>query len=271
MKKDIKIIAEIGWNHMGDMNLAEKMIINAASTGADYCKFQTWKVKNLKNGPWDTDGRLEIYKKAELSDEQHKKLVQICDKNNIKFMTSVFNLKDIEFISSLSDEIIKIPSHEVYNVDLVKKAQEKFKTVIISIGACKWDEFKNLYDKIDLKKNVYFLHCVSSYPLNAENVNMQKLSKIYELHDKIGYSGHLSGIDDAILAICNGAQFIEKHFTLDNDLPGRDNKFAIKAEEMTKLVEFKNNYLKRMIDKGLDVQECEQDIFKNYRGRWSKS
>ena len=93
-------------------------------------------------------------------------------------MTSVFNLKDIEFISSLSDEIIKIPSHEVYNVDLVKKAQEKFKTVIISIGACKWDEFKNLYDKIDLKKNVYFLHCVSSYPLNAENVNMQKLSKI---------------------------------------------------------------------------------------------
>ena len=163
MKKDIKIIAEIGWNHMGDMNLAEKMIINAASTGADYCKFQTWKVKNLKNGPWDTDGRLEIYKKAELSDEQHKKLVQICDKNNIKFMTSVFNLKDIEFISSLSDEIIKIPSHEVYNVDLVKKAQEKFKTVIISIGACKWDEFKNLYDKIDLKKNLYLSSFLNNY------------------------------------------------------------------------------------------------------------
>lgn len=270
MNSKIQIIAEIGWNHMGDMSLAEKMIINAASTGADFCKFQTWKVQNLKKGPWDKDGRLEIYKKAELSDEQHHKLFEICLKNKIKFMTSVFNINDIDFVSSVSNDTVKIPSHEVFNVDLIKKAQNMFKTVLISVGACNWIEFKNLCKKIDLNKDVYFLHCVSSYPLNPENVNMQKLLEISKFHNKIGYSGHLSGIDDGILAICNGARFVEKHFTIDNDLPGRDNKFAIKENEMRKLVEFKNKYLKMNIDRGLDVQECEMDIYKNYRGRWSK-
>tara|TARA_Y100000389_G_scaffold204115_1_gene255085 strand:- start:3296 stop:4111 length:816 start_codon:yes stop_codon:yes gene_type:complete len=270
MESKIQIIAEIGWNHMGDMHLAEKMIINAALSGADFCKFQTWRVSNLKKGPWDKDGRIDIYKKAELTEDKHKKLLKICNQNGIKFMTSVFNINDIDFISSISNEIIKIPSHEVFNVDLIQKAQEKFKTVLISIGACTWNEFKNLYEKIDLNKNVYFLHCVSSYPLDAENVNMQKLGEIFKLHKKIGYSGHLSGIDDAILAISKGAQFIEKHFTIDNNLPGRDNKFAIKEHEMRRLVEFKNTYLKMMENKGLDVQECEMDIYKNYRGRWSK-
>ena len=100
---------------------------------------------------------------------------------------------------------------------------------------------------------------------------MPKLNEISKIHDKIGYSGHYSGIDDAILAICNGAIFIEKHFTIDNELPGRDNKFAIKADEMKKLVHFKNSYSKMTLHKGLDVQDCELDIFKNYRGRWSKN
>ncbi len=271
MSKNIKIIAEVGWNHMGDIELAEKMISQASLSGADYCKFQTWKVDSLKNGPWDADGRLEIYKKAELSNEKHEKLFQICQKNKIKFMTSVFNKKDLKFVSSLSNEIVKIPSHEVYNIDLIQEAQNLFKTVIISIGACDWSEFLNMSKKIDLTKDLYFLHCVSSYPLDAENVNMPKLNEISKIHNKIGYSGHYSGIDDAILAICNGAIFIEKHFTIDNELPGRDNKFAIKADEMKKLVHFKNSYSKMTLHKGLDVQDCELDIFKNYRGRWSKN
>ena len=86
----INIIAEIGWNHMGNMNLAEKMIVSAAHNGADICKFQTWSVKNIKPGPWDTDGRKEIYKKAELSKEQHHYLKKICEKNNVVFLTSAF-------------------------------------------------------------------------------------------------------------------------------------------------------------------------------------
>ena len=120
-----ELIAEIGWNHMGDMNLAEKMISEATKSGADYCKFQTWKVKNLKDGPWNSDGRLEIYNKAELSDDNHSTLIDLCNKYKVKFLTSVFNINDIEFIANLSNEAIKIPSPEVYNLDLIKRSKSK--------------------------------------------------------------------------------------------------------------------------------------------------
>ena len=266
-----ELIAEIGWNHMGDMKLAEEMIAEASRSGVDYCKFQTWKVKNLKDGPWNTDGRLEIYNKAELSDQNHLTIVDLCKKHNVKFLTSVFNIKDIEFVSKLSNEAIKIPSHEVYNLDLIKKSCEKFKKIFISVGACKWEEFNNILNlDIDLKK-VYFMHCVSSYPLNEDNVNFPKFLKIKDAHNQVGYSGHLKGIEDAIAAISFGAMIVEKHFTIDNDLPGRDNKFALLPKEMKIISNYRDIFFKMNIDKGLNVQECEMDIYKNYRGRWSKN
>ena len=266
-----ELVAEIGWNHMGDMSLAEKMISEASKSGAEYCKFQTWKVKNLKDGPWNTDGRLEIYNKAELSDQNHSTLVDLCKKNNVNFLTSVFNVKDIEFVSKLSNEAIKIPSHEVYNLDLIKEACRKFKKIFISVGACKWEEFNNILNlDIDLNK-VYFMHCVSSYPLNDENVNFPKLLEIKKKHSQIGYSGHLKGVNDAIAAISFGAMIVEKHFTTDNDLPGRDNKFALLPGDMKIIANYRDIFSKMNIDKGLDVQECEMDIYKNYRGRWSKN
>ena len=266
-----ELIAEIGWNHMGDMKLAEKMIVEASKAGAYYCKFQTWKVKNLKDGPWNTDGRLEIYNKAELSDQNHKELVDLCKKHNVKFLTSVFNIMDIDFVQSLSNNAIKIPSHEVYNLELIKKACENFEKVFISVGACTWDEFKNIINlDIDLNK-VYFMHCVSSYPLNEENVNFPKMLEIKKCHNQIGYSGHLKGVDDAIAAISFGASIVEKHFTIDNNLPGRDNKFALLPNEMKIISNYRDIFLKMSVNKGLDVQECEKDIYKNYRGRWSKN
>ena len=111
----MKIIAEIGWNHLGDMGIAKQMINAASTAGADYCKFQTWSVKNLKSGSWDDDGRRELYNKAELSKEMHYELKDYCDENNIKFLTSIFNINDVEFLSKLSPEVIKIGSPEIYN------------------------------------------------------------------------------------------------------------------------------------------------------------
>ena len=97
---------------------------------------------------------------------------------------------------------------------------------------------------------------------------MRELTKIY---NKIGYSGHYSGIDDAKIAICLGATYVEKHFTIDKSLPGRDNKFAIDDKELLELSYFRDNFLKMNIDKGLNLQECEKDIYDNYRGRWSSN
>ena len=88
------VIAEIGWNHMGDMDLARQMIIKAKESGASIAKFQTWQVTKLKDGEWDHDGRKEIYLKAELSEADHKLLIQFCRDNQISFMSSAFSVED---------------------------------------------------------------------------------------------------------------------------------------------------------------------------------
>ncbi len=265
----INLIAEIGWNHMGDMLLAEKMILAAKKNGADYCKFQTWSEKNLKPGPWDKDGRREIYVKAGLTEEKHHKLKKICNDQKMNFLTSVFNIDDLAFVSSINPEIVKIPSHEIHNLPLIEKASELFDKVLVSTGAAKWSEVERIL-KIKNKNKLILMHCVSSYPCNLENINFPRLKKLKQISGEIGYSGHYSGVDDAVAAITLGATYIEKHFTIDKDLPGRDNKFAILPSDFNLISTFRDNYSKMNIDKGLDLQECEKDIFNNYRGRWSK-
>ncbi len=270
MKKKVKIIAEIGWNHMGNINLAKKMIKSAAENGADLVKLQTWSEKNLKEGPWDTDGRREIYKKAELNSSDYLNLKKFCQKNKITLFTSLFNIKDFDKIKKSRFKIIKIPSHEIYNLDLIRFCLAKFETVLISTGASKWSEIKKITRLQNFKKKVFLMHCVSSYPSNPNIINMPRLDKIKKLTSKIGFSGHYKGIDDALIAISMGSEYIEKHFTIDNNLPGRDNKFALLPEDMRRLCQFRDNFSDMNKYHGLDLQKNEYDIFNNYRGRWSK-
>ena len=108
------LIAEIGWNHMGNMKLAKKMILEAKQNGADFAKFQTWSVDNLKDGSWNIDGRRQIYEKAQLTEKKHEILKNYCKTNKINFLTSVFNEKDLKWLSKISNYAIKIPSHEIY-------------------------------------------------------------------------------------------------------------------------------------------------------------
>jgi len=265
----IKIIAEIGWNHMGNMELAKKMISSAAENGADICKFQTWSEKKLKKGPWDDDGRREIYKNAELSEKDHIDLMTECEKSNVEFLTSVFDSGSLSMLKNIGIKNIKIPSHEIYNTDLILSACESFDKIFISTGAANWNEIINIKNKIPNDK-VIFMHCVSSYPCSSDIINMPKLLKLKEEFGNIGYSGHLQGVEDAFAAICLGAKLIEKHFTIDNSLPGRDNEYAILPANLKKISDFRNIYEKMMINHGLDLQKSEKDIFNNYRGRWSK-
>lgn len=265
-----KIIAEIGWNHMGDMNLAKKMIAAAATSGADIVKFQTWKVKNLKSGPWDNDGRRQIYEKSELTDENHYELYNEAQNCGVKFMTSVFDINDIEFIISLSNDIVKIPSPEATNHELISKASKNFKEVLVSVGATNWIEIEKLtqYSKFT---DLTILHCVSAYPCNPDKINLPKIKTLKTIHDQVGYSGHLNGIDDAIAAISLDLRYVEKHFTIDKSLPGRDNKFAILPDDLKILSSFRDTYKLMSISHGLNSQEVEKEVAEIYRGRWSQN
>ena len=266
-KTKIILIAEIGWNHLGDLSLAEKMINAAAKNGADICKFQSWDPIDLKKGDWDNDGRKEIYMKAALTFEDHEKLKKICDENSIEFMTSIFHEKFIDVASGLNNSISKIPSHEVHNEKLVRKMINNFKTTLLSTGASYWDEVLKYRDLFDQGKLIP-MHCVSSYPCLDDNINLPRINKIKELSKEYGYSGHLNNINDAIAAICMGCKFIEKHFTIDKSLPGRDNLNAILPDDLKRLNEFRISYSQMSIDHGVDLQKQEKDIYNNYRGRW---
>ena len=259
-----EIIAEISCNHGGDMNLACDMIDAASECGANYAKFQTWKVSRLKPGPWNDDGRRELYEKAELSEDDHFMLKEYCDKKDIKFLTSCFSIKDLQFISQLMN-CVKIPGTESKDRELVFSAVNSFDRVFVSIGSSNFGEY--LYYTIQEK--VYLMHCVSIYPCPDEQINMRRMKFLSSFNDRYGYSGHGQGIDDAILAICMGAKVVEKHFTIDHDLPFRDNKFAILPSELKQIVEFSKKYDNMMIDHGFDCQQGEKEVRERYSGRWT--
>ena len=192
----------------------------------------------------------------------------------IKFLTSVFNEKDINWLSKLSNYAIKIPSHEVYNIELIRRSLNKFKNVIISTGAAKWYEvlkIQKLINKLKKQKQVCILHCVSTYPCELKNANLKRINSLKKLFKNVGYSGHCEGIQDGVASSSFNIKLIEKHFTINKNLPGRDNKFAILPNELKELSDFYNSKILMEIDRGKNLQKSELDTYKNYRGRWKKN
>lgn len=265
----MEFIAEIGWNFMGDETLALNMIKAAKSAGATTAKFQYWNPDKLKRGPWFDDGRIEIYKRAALNAEKIKYLVSQCAYHEIDFLISAFNAEDAEFLRDLSIRKIKIPSHEVANLDLHNYAATNFEKCYVSLGAGTWEELKGaiqIYQ--DMNSDWVGMHCVSSYPCPLEMANLKKISTLKQLIDVVGLSDHTEGVLSPSIAYTLGARVFEKHFTSDKSLPGRDNKFAMNRDEFQQMV---NNVLsaeKLLSFEGLDALKIESDTISNYRGRW---
>ena len=264
------IIAEIGWNHMGDMNLAKKMIKEASNAGAAIAKFQTWNVNRLKKGEWDLDGRREIYNKAELSREDHKYLINVCNQNNIEFMSSVFSIEDAKLLLELNLESVKIPSFEVSNKELLEFCKINFKQIFVSTGTATEDEIiqlKNIFKNLDGK--IIVLHCVSAYPCEASSINLPRINHLRKYFDNVGFSDHTQGIMTTLASINYSPVAIEKHFTVDHNLPGRDNKFAILPNELDKINQFIITTQDSAIDHGINFQSIELSSRSDYRGRFN--
>ena len=205
-----KLIAEIGWNHMGDMSLAEEMIQSASSSGASIAKFQSWNYQRLKPGPWDHDGRREIYEKAVLTPEKHQTLLTLCNKYNIEFMSSAFSLEDAKYLKSIGCHKIKIPSFEVANSSLLSYAAENFMHIFISTGTATFDEVKSAISTLSDSSFTLF-HCVSTYPpsfLRSSGFNFNYL------HSDIGFSDHTQGVEVSKFAVTMGVSLTLKSISL---------------------------------------------------------
>ena len=145
---------------------------------------------------------------------------------------------------------------------------ENFNEVIISTGTATKTEIDALKNLLDLNKSVV-MHCVSSYPCNIDNANLNRLNYLKQNFPQIGYSDHVSGIQAAIYSLAYKPKYIEKHFTTDKNLPGRDNKFAIIPSEMKSLAENIELHKKATTDHGIDYQEIEKGSREHYRGRFN--
>ena len=265
-------IAEIGWNFMGDMSLAEDMIAAAANAGATHVKFQYWREERLKPGEWDNDGRRQIYVSAQLDEKKIIQISNMAEKYGVPAFYSVFNATDAKVIKKLGFNIIKIPSHEVTNYELIDYCLKNFGLIIFSAGACTEQEFKIIAEKINSSKNkVILMHCVSCYPCPSENANLKRLELLsnYCPNIELGLSDHTGSEVLPAVSAAYGTTAIEKHFTTNRDLPGRDNKFALLPDNFRVMVANHKDALKGLIEHGIDYQECEKDTVEKYRGRWN--
>ena len=169
----MEFIAEIGWNFMGDMELAKRMIQSAKRAGATTVKFQYWNPSKLKAGDWDHDGRREIYENAKLDNDKISKLLKFCQEVDIRFLISVFNAEDAKIMSDLDISEIKIPSHEITNVALHNFCLQNFEKIYLSCGACTEQELLSIVELYKHKKtncDLVAMHCVSSYPCPPEKL-----------------------------------------------------------------------------------------------------
>lgn len=265
-----EIIAEIGWNHMGDMELASEMIKKAKESGADYAKFQTWKVERLKSGEWDNDGRRKIYENAELSKEDHEFLIKECNNNKIEFLSSAFSVEDAKLLISLNLKKVKIPSFEVSNLKLLDYCKNNFEVIYVSTGTANKKEITNLKNFFnEWKGKLIVMHCVSAYPCESQNINLPRIKHLRDFFENVGFSDHTQGVLSTFASMNLNPVAIEKHFTIDQTLPGRDNKFAITPNQMKELRNYINIFKKTMIDHGIDFQNIELASREDYRGRFN--
>lgn len=265
-----KVIAEIGWNFMGDLALAKRMISSARSAGADIAKFQYWNPAKLKPGPWDTDGRIDIYRAAALDADKIETLSSLCAEVGIDFLISAFNASDAQFLVDLGVKKLKIPSHEVANEKLHTFASKNFEKVFVSLGAGTQSEVEaacDIYNAIPSLEWVG-MHCVSSYPCSPDQANLPRLNYLRSKCPELGYSDHTTDIITPALSLAFGVTVIEKHFTIDKSLPGRDNKFALDERELTQMIAQIRVAEQCLEDHGPGPRAIETETMEKYRGRW---
>ena len=264
------IIAEAGVNHNGDIELAKKLIDVAVEAGVDYVKFQTFKSESLvskfakkasyqiENTKDAVESQLQMLKKLEFSNSQHFELVQYCNNKNISFFSTAFDLESLSFLKELGLNIVKIPSGEITNLPYLRKAAALFKEVIISTGMSSMVEIEEALDvflQAGINKNdITILHCNTEYPTPMSDVNLNAMLAIQKmLGVKVGYSDHTMGIEVPIAAVAIGGTMIEKHFTLDRNLPGPDQLASLEPNELKNMVHSIRNIENAMGGTGIKV------------------
>jgi len=231
------IVAEIGMNHNGNLDLAKKMIESAANCGVDAVKFQTFKT-DLYYPPEVED--FAERKKHELLYEWHEELKTFSEQKGIEFFSTPFDNDSVDFLNELDVPCFKIASSDSNNYPLIRHIAQKQKPIILSTGYSALAQIEKAYNTIrDVgNEQIIMLHCVSSYPVQPYDLNLNVMNNLRTCFKvPVGFSDHSKDTPIApIAATALGACIIEKHFTVDNDLPGYDHKMSTNPYDMKNIV-----------------------------------
>lgn len=257
MKNKVFIVAEIGCNHNGDVELAKKMVDKAKECGVDAVKFQTFKADLLiskyapkaeyqKKVTSSTESQLDMTRKLELPFDEFIKLEKYAKELGLEVFSTPFDFESINFLSKNNQKIWKIPSGEITNLPYLEKIAKldiPEKEIVISTGMA---DLKEIEEALEIlvkngmeKDKITVLHCNTEYPTPYEDVNLEAIPYLMEKFPeyKIGFSDHSEGYFDGVAAVIYGISFIEKHFTLDKNFEGPDHKASVTPEELKKLCE----------------------------------
>lgn len=275
----IFIIAEAGVNHNGDIHLAKKLVDMAKDCGADAIKFQTFKAEEStgacaekaqyqKENDKTQESQLEMIKKLELPFEDFKKIQDYCSEKDIMFVSTPDGTESLNYLAKLNVPFIKVGSTEVTNLEFLKEIANKNKPIILSTGMSTLGEVETALNTIYStgNKNVKLMHCTTDYPTDIEEVNLRAMITMKEAFKiSVGLSDHTLGFEAAIAATALGAEFIEKHITLDRDMKGPDHKASMPPEEFKQYVKLIRNTEKLLGDGIKRPTDKEQEIMQQAR------
>jgi len=247
-KEPCFIIAEAGSNHDRKLGQAKKLIDIAAEAGADAVKFQTFTAEKLavrtkadftKIDFGGAQSLFELYKKLELPRKWQQELFLYSREKGIMFLSTPFDNEAVDELDQLGVEAFKIASFEMIHLSFLKYIAQKGKPIILSTGTANLGEIEEALETIYKEGNrqVILLHCALNYPARFENVHLAAMDTMRQAFQvPVGYSDHTLGLTVPIAAVALGANVIEKHFTIDKNLPGPDHSFALNPKELKDLI-----------------------------------
>ena len=252
MKTHTLIIAEAGVNHNGDMQMAKRLIDEAAAAGADLVKFQTFNAsrqvtRSAKKAHYQTqttgssESQQDMLQRLELTEAMHHELIAHCASRQIGFFSTGFDIESVDLLVRLGQEQFKIPSGEITNLPYLRHIGQLGKKIILSTGMATLGEIEAAIELIEHagtpRSMLTVLHCTTEYPTPMPEVNLRAMQSLHAaLGVDVGYSDHTQGIEVAIAAVAMGASIIEKHFTLDRTLPGPDHQASLEPAELSAMV-----------------------------------
>lgn len=261
------IIGDACSNHNGNQYMMGQMIKTAAEIGIDIIKWQSFKSDKLNEDWPDYQNSYDYYKSVELSEPTHAFIIEKCKEYGIEPLFTAFDIDSAKMLYRLGQRNVKIASPDANNWPLIDWCLTEFKHVYISTGLHSHNEINDLINRVfDYHEKVTLLHCVSLYPTPLEKVNLFHMAALMKVWPSVGFSDHSLGTEAAKIAMNLGAACIEKHFTLDRTMPGKDQKMSSEIKDFKELVEWRNTIQKVMYCPEIDVDKENR----KYIGRWSK-